>query len=131
MFDAGTPVGTDSSLTICCPKWLIRDREKNPRIDAGLRKKCPSARNPLQVYLARSAPFANVYWLAPFWTNVARPAGRPAVLVRTSTRLNQIFSVLFVLTMGACGNLGGCGACGAVQPLPGGKLPAGQTIEGG
>jgi hypothetical protein len=39
--------------------------------------------------------------------------------------------VLFVLSMGACGNLGGCGACGASQPLPGGILPPNQTIEGG
>lgn len=33
--------------------------------------------------------------------------------------------------MGACGNLGGCGACGSTQPLPGGKLPTDQTVEGG
>src|SRR5262245_50626517 len=33
--------------------------------------------------------------------------------------------------MGACGNLGGCGACGSSQPLPGGKLPTDQTVEGG
>ncbi|MGE0397458.1 MAG: MYXO-CTERM sorting domain-containing protein [Kofleriaceae bacterium] len=39
-------------------------------------------------------------------------------------------SALFVVAMG-CGNFGSCGACGAVQPLPGGKLPSEQTIEGG
>jgi hypothetical protein len=48
-----------------------------------------------------------------------------------STRLNLIMSALFVLAMGACGGVGGCGACSAVQPLPGGKLPADQTVEGG
>src|SRR5262249_15752184 len=26
---------------------------------------------------------------------------------------------------------GGCGACSTVQPLPGGKLPVDQTVEGG
>ena len=44
--------------------------------------------------------------------------------------MNFVFT-LFVLAMGACGNFGGCGACGATQPLPGGKLPADQTLEGG
>ena len=40
-------------------------------------------------------------------------------------------SALFIFMMG-CGNFGGgCGACGSVQPLPGGKLPADQTVEGG
>jgi hypothetical protein len=48
-----------------------------------------------------------------------------------STRLNLILSALFILAMGACGTAGGCGACSAVQPLPGGKLPADQTVEGG
>ena len=57
-------------------------------------------------------------------------AGRLAVFVR-STRLNLVLSVLFIFTMGACGDLGGCGACGAVQPLPAGGLPASQTVEGG
>src|SRR5262245_57537257 len=33
--------------------------------------------------------------------------------------------------MGACGNFGSCGACGATQPLPGGRLPTDQTVEGG
>lgn len=48
-----------------------------------------------------------------------------------STRLNLMLSALFIVTMG-CGGFGsGCGACGAVQPLPGGKLPADQTVEGG
>lgn len=56
--------------------------------------------------------------------------GRIDVFVR-STRLNFALSLLFILTMGACGNFGGCGACGAVQPLPGGQLPANQTVEGG
>ncbi len=48
-----------------------------------------------------------------------------------STRRNLILSTLFIVTMGACGNLGGCGACSSAQPLPGGKLPADQTVEGG
>lgn len=48
-----------------------------------------------------------------------------------STRLNQLLSLLFVLTMGACGNLGGCGACGSTSPLPNGRLPTDQTVEGG
>lgn len=47
-----------------------------------------------------------------------------------STKLDLILSALFVVAMG-CGNFGSCGACGAVQPLPGGKLPSEQTIEGG
>src|SRR5215218_5276075 len=33
--------------------------------------------------------------------------------------------------MGACGNFGSCGACGSTQPLPGGRLPTDQTVEGG
>ena len=48
-----------------------------------------------------------------------------------STRLNLILSTVFIVAMGACGNLGGCGACSAAQPLPGGALPADQTVEGG
>jgi MYXO-CTERM domain-containing protein len=52
------------------------------------------------------------------------------VFVR-STRMNCVVSLLFILAMGACGNFGGCGACGSTQPLPGGKLPTDQTIEGG
>lgn len=47
-----------------------------------------------------------------------------------STKLDLILSALFVITMG-CSGFGSCGACGAVQPLPGGRLPAEQTIEGG
>ncbi len=47
-----------------------------------------------------------------------------------STKLDLILSALFVVAMG-CGNFGSCGACGAVQPLPGGKLPSDQTVEGG
>ncbi|NVB85770.1 MAG: hypothetical protein HOV81_45830 [Kofleriaceae bacterium] len=39
--------------------------------------------------------------------------------------------MLFVFTMGACGNLGGCGACGSTGPLPNGRLPTDQTVEGG
>ncbi|MBL0214247.1 MAG: hypothetical protein IPQ07_10195 [Myxococcales bacterium] len=42
-----------------------------------------------------------------------------------------MLSTAFLVLMGACGNLGGCGACSASQPLPGGKLPADQTVEGG
>ncbi len=48
-----------------------------------------------------------------------------------SNRLNLVIGALFVVAMGACGNLGGCGACSASQPLPEGKLPADQTVEGG
>src|ERR1043165_5823874 len=33
--------------------------------------------------------------------------------------------------MGACGSAGGGGACSSTPPLPGGKLPADQTGEGG
>jgi MYXO-CTERM domain-containing protein len=40
-------------------------------------------------------------------------------------------SLLFIITMGACGNLGGCGACGSTGALPNGKLPTDQTVEGG
>jgi hypothetical protein len=46
-------------------------------------------------------------------------------------RWNLILSALFVLAMGACGSVGGCGSCATVQPLPGGKLPGDQTVEGG
>src|SRR5512134_3180579 len=56
--------------------------------------------------------------------------GRPAVFVH-STRINSVISLLFILAMGACGNFGSCGACGATQPLPGGRLPVDQTVEGG
>ena len=48
-----------------------------------------------------------------------------------STRFNLMLSALFIFTMGCGGFGGGCGACGSVQPLPGGKLPADQTVEGG
>jgi hypothetical protein len=51
--------------------------------------------------------------------------------VFTRTRWNLVLSALFVLAAGACGSAGGCGACSTVQPLPGGKLPADQTVEGG
>ena len=51
------------------------------------------------------------------------------MFVRT-TKLDLILSALFVVAMG-CGNFGSCGACGAVQPLPEGKLPSDQTVEGG
>ncbi len=48
-----------------------------------------------------------------------------------STRLNLMLSALFIVAMG-CGGVGsGCGACGSTQPLPGGRLPADQTVEGG
>jgi len=47
-------------------------------------------------------------------------------------RINIVLSVAFIFAMGACGGLGGgCGACSSVQPLPEGKLPADQTVEGG
>jgi len=52
------------------------------------------------------------------------------VFVRSKS-LDVVISLLFVLAMGACGNFGSCGACSAVSPLPGGKLPADQTVEGG
>jgi MYXO-CTERM domain-containing protein len=52
------------------------------------------------------------------------------VFVR-SIRINSILSIVFITAMGACGNFGGCGACGSTGPLPGGKLPTDQTIEGG
>lgn len=45
-----------------------------------------------------------------------------------SHRLNSILSVLFVIGMGACSGSTGCCTFG---PLPGGKLPADQTVEGG
>ena len=48
-----------------------------------------------------------------------------------STRIDLVISTLFVLAMGACGNFGSCGACSTVSPLPGGTLPADQTVEGG
>ena len=48
-----------------------------------------------------------------------------------STRFNLVLSTAFIVLMGACGNLGGCGACSSSQPLPGGQLPADQTVEGG
>lgn len=48
-----------------------------------------------------------------------------------STRINFVLQTAFIVLMGACGNLGGCGACSSTQPLPGGKLPADQTVEGG
>ncbi len=54
-----------------------------------------------------------------------------------STRLNLILSVLFVFTMGACGNFGGCGGCSSVGPLPADTaatlkgVPRDQTVEGG
>ncbi|MBP9085956.1 MAG: hypothetical protein KBG15_07540 [Kofleriaceae bacterium] len=37
---------------------------------------------------------------------------------------------MFVITFGACGGSSGCNGC-ASEPLPGGKLPADQTVEGG
>ena len=49
----------------------------------------------------------------------------------TRTRWNLVLSALFILASGACGSAGGCGACSTVQPLPGGRLPADQTVEGG
>ncbi len=52
------------------------------------------------------------------------------VFALRSTRFDLVLSALFIVGMGACGDLGGCGACGS-QPLPGGRLPADQTIEGG
>ena len=52
------------------------------------------------------------------------------MLVR-STRLDFAIGALFIIAVAACGNVGGCGGCGTSQPLPGNKLPADQTIEGG
>ena len=51
-----------------------------------------------------------------------------------SNRFNQILSVLFVVSMGACGNFGSCAACGSTAALPeggSGDVPGNQTIEGG
>ncbi len=51
-----------------------------------------------------------------------------------STRLNNVLSVLFVVSMGACGNFGSCAACGSTAALPEGgtgDVPGNQTIEGG
>ena len=45
----GRAVGTDRCLTFRRRKCLIQSPSKKPWIDAGLRNKCPSARNPLQV----------------------------------------------------------------------------------
>ena len=52
-------------------------------------------------------------------------------MIVLSTRANRILSVLFVVSMGACGNFGSCSACGASAPLPAGGLPGNQTVEGG
>src|SRR5262245_24516534 len=46
-------------------------------------------------------------------------------------RWKLLLSALLVPAVGACGSMGGCGSCSAIQPLPGGKLPGDQTIEGG
>lgn len=46
-------------------------------------------------------------------------------------RLDLIFSALFIVAMGACSGAGGCGGCSSMEPLPGGTLPAAQTVEGG
>jgi uncharacterized protein (TIGR03382 family) len=47
-----------------------------------------------------------------------------------STYLNRLVSVVFFVALAGCGDIGsGCGC--AMQPLPGGQLPADQTIEGG
>ncbi|MBA3538563.1 MAG: hypothetical protein H0T79_02960, partial [Deltaproteobacteria bacterium] len=43
-------------------------------------------------------------------------------------RLNAALSALFLIGAGACSGSTGC--CG-LQPLPEGKLPADQTVEGG
>ena len=48
-----------------------------------------------------------------------------------SSAVNRVLSVLFVLSVGACGNFGGCSACNSVAPLPAGGLPVDQTVEGG
>ncbi len=47
------------------------------------------------------------------------------------SRIESVLSLAFIVVMGACGNFGGCGACGSSKPLPGGRLPTDQTIEGG
>jgi MYXO-CTERM domain-containing protein len=60
------------------------------------------------------------------------PTTREAAVFVRSTRINLVLSAAFIFLMGACGGLGGgCGACSSTQPLPGGKLPADQTVEGG
>jgi MYXO-CTERM domain-containing protein len=46
------------------------------------------------------------------------------------TRINYVLCTLFFFAVSGCGNLGsGCGC--TTQPLPGGALPADQTVEGG
>ncbi len=47
-----------------------------------------------------------------------------------SHRLNLALSLAFIVSVGACGgSFSGCGC--ATTPLPGGALPATQTVEGG
>jgi hypothetical protein len=46
-----------------------------------------------------------------------------------STRLNAFLSIVLIAAFSACGDTGGCGCTAA--PLPGGALPADQTVEGG
>ena len=46
-----------------------------------------------------------------------------------SPRANLILSLAFVVASGACSDTSGCGCTS--QPLPGGALPADQTVEGG
>jgi hypothetical protein len=58
------------------------------------------------------------------------PSGEGTTVFTKSTRVNQLLSIAFILIFGACGDLGGGCGC-AMQPLPGGRLPADQTIEGG
>jgi hypothetical protein len=81
----------------------------------------------LQGYVRFALP--RLIWLQVYVITTDRGENR-MVSIR-STRWNLILSALFILAMGACGATGGCGACSAVQPLPGGKLPADQTVEGG
>src|SRR5688572_29388076 len=56
--------------------------------------------------------------------------GRLTAVFHRNALINRLLSLVFLLAMASCGDLGsGCGC--SMQPLPGGKLPADQTIEGG
>ncbi|MGE3675914.1 MAG: hypothetical protein AB7K71_39965, partial [Polyangiaceae bacterium] len=48
-----------------------------------------------------------------------------------SVRRDLLLSIALGFAVAACGNVGGCGGCTPTDPLPGGKLPSDQTIEGG
>src|SRR5665213_772102 len=70
-------------------------------------------------------------WAVRGPTARARPSNGGSVVLVRPKRLDFILSVLFVVLAGACSGTSGCGACSTVAPLPGGALPATQTVEGG